>query len=98
MFKFLKEKFWKKDKKPVIVPPMTLSERSEITFPDVNLTNIKLVVKTVNNEPFFFITDEKETFTYVLDTDMTIVLEAILSEFNKNGNINNIETIIKGIK
>ena len=99
MLKFLKDKlFSKKEKKQKVSQVFSTINQNEITFPDLNLTNIKLVVRTVNEQPIFFIVNEKDNQLYALDTDMTLVLEAILSEFNKNGNINNIETIIKGIK
>lgn len=99
MLKFLKKYFGKKEK-PIIKEKFEVSAISQnnITFPDLNLINIRLVVRTVHDNPVFFITDDKDQMMYALDTDMTLVLEAILHEFNKNGNIDGIETIIKGIK
>lgn len=68
---------------------------NEITIQDIDHKNISIKVRDVGNDKtFMIITDLKTKEEMVFDFDAAIVLNAIITDYVENGNLNKVEEIL----
>lgn len=92
MFKGL----FKRKKKEVQNPLGYLKKNytNEITIQDIDHREIQFKVRDVGNDrTFLIITDLKTKEEMVFDFDAAIVLNAIITDYVENGNLNKVEEI-----
>ena len=87
--------FKKKDKKPQ--NPLGYLKKNytnEITIQDLDHREINIKVRDVGNDKtFLIITNMKTKEEMVFDFDGAIVLNAIITDYVENGNLNKVEEI-----
>lgn len=68
---------------------------NQITIQDIDHKDIQFKVRNVGNDrTFLIITDVKTKEEMVFDFDAAIVLNAIITDYVENGNLNKIEEIL----
>ena len=92
---FLKKLFKKKSKK--IENPLGYLKKNytnEITIQDIDHREVSIKVRDVGNDKtFMIITNLKTNEEMVFDFDAAIVLNAIITDYVENGNLNKVEEI-----
>ena len=92
MFKKLKQ--WLKPKKQRLIEPDRI--KNEITFTDMNKTEVTITVKHIDSNNYLFIKVSDAEDFILLDQETAILIQAILAEFVKGGTIKNITRLIQG--
>ena len=92
MFKGLFKRKKNKQKNPLGY--LKKNYTNEITIQDIDHREIQFKVRDVGNDrTFLIITDLKTKEEMVFDFDAAIVLNAIITDYVENGNLNKVEEI-----
>jgi len=92
MFKGLFKR--KKNKQQNPLSYLKKNYTNEITIQDIDHREIQFKVRDVGNDrTFLIITDLKTKEEMVFDFDAAIVLNAIITDYVENGNLNKVEEI-----
>ena len=91
---FFSKLFKKKQKQNNPLGYLKKNYTNEITIQDIDHKNISIKVRDVGNDKtFMIIKDLKTKEEMVFDFDSAIILNAIITDYVENGNLNKVEEI-----
>lgn len=84
------KKIFKREQK--IIEPDRV--KNEISFTDLNKTEVVVSIKHIDSENYLFIKVRDSDDFILLDRESSILVQAMLTDFIKNGNIKQVTKLI----
>lgn len=83
----------KKVKKPE--QKLDITYTNEITFLDIDQHTVNIKVRSVGEKTFLYIHGKSKDDEIILDQDAACFLNAILTDYVENGNLNKVEEVLE---